>query len=915
MEDYSKGKRKMEDALEKFELLKQNIENFNARKILEIASNLKEYICKDPAIIGVCNAEVEQANYRKDLLEKVSTLQMNIIREETQYDSKKFVIDNLIISDFDKAKTDLADMADEEIKLNMFKEEKEPYLYSNITECQQHVETLHRVADNCKNGKYIVLLMGDFQSGKSTTLNALCDGRRISAIGDGLATSAVPISVTYAEKESLSIKWRTKKQFEIIFSHIKKYLTNFDWTKFDLDNTGNRQNLMEEIKSIRQSDNCPNIGEGDAKFLMLCDMVLYYYDSPELKNKKNALQFISDISEVTRFPEGGETKWKESGMSALTIDDAIFIFIDFAECYIPSETLRNLNCTIIDSPGLFSSSYDTTVTEMAMVKAHAIMYLLPYYKGIGQNVCNSLYTIKEKYQDVHRKLFIANNLRYTERNSFFDSNCEQIASMFGDDKLIIPYDAKLSLLTQIKRNYAEGKLAIKDCQHLLQVQGKGFRAKKISFNDFNQAWQYYTKIYENVECLGDITTFGTQEILKRCGFDELIMSLKEFIAKNEAYSVILSNGISVMQNEMERIIGDLNRLYVEPYNKSLDDMEELWKKRIENAEEFQKKIKDEANTHIFSTLEGLSLYERMAKEEYSKLFNSDFYEDMINNICGILYDNKKELVCTKSLINDTEKFKKRFEKLATPWITEKIVDLIKTKISYLNEIIKSEQDTTVSDKFTPYMKNLEIQLQEEWNELYKRDENFKMQDYFYVTKNLKNIINEKNNNSSTSAVKIKYDGINSKLIEGLVLEITITVTSISAMIASYISFIICDPTFTALFFSLLLGAGGLLVIGVAPDWARNKFIQVLSKKLKPQIDSDAVADCLKDMVNKQMKMILTKYIENLEVNIQKMRNDRDIALKQDPNKENLCFKAVENIAAIKKQLNKYEEYKQEHIQY
>lgn len=912
MNDDNKGKEKLKDAREKFELLKSNLDNYDVRNLLEDASVLREHIRMDTEITDVCKTEIEQANLRKNLLEDISKLQMDIITKNTRYVDSNVMLLDAVIADFEKAKTALAEMTDKEIEQEMFKEAEEPKLYSGITECQTHISTLNQVAANCKNGKYIVLIMGDFQSGKSTTLDTICDGRHISAIGDGTATSAVLVSVTYAKKESITIRWRNKNQFQTVFSHIKQYLPDFDWKDFDLDNVHYRQKLADAIESLRQSKNCPNVGDGDAKFLMLCDLVLRYYHSLELQAKKSALQSISDISEVTRFPKDGESKWKKSGISTLTIDEAVFIFIDLVECHIPSETLKYLNCTIIDSPGLFNSSYDTMVTETAMVKAHAIMYVLPYHKGMGQDVSKSLYTIKNNYADVHRKLFIVNNLRSTDDNLFFDSNCKQIRCMFGTNKSIKRYDANLSYLAQVKRHYTSGTLTNKDYQHLMRVTKKSFSGiKEIIFCNFEETWNYHIRKYEDV--VENVAAAQPEEILKESGFKDMITALKDFITRNEAYSVILSNGINPMVREMEAIRSSLCRLYVEPYLKSHEEMVALWQSRIEKAERFQTTMTEMVKTKLFSGDPGRSLCDRIAADEYLKLFTSDFYQEMINDVCGVLYDNKGKLLCTKTLITDKAKFKKRFTELATPWIEEKIVDLVKHKIIYWCQMMESEQDITVTNIFAPEMKNMEVQLQADWNKLYDRDETFKMQDYLYVPKSLNGVKLGEDGISSTSTVGIKPAGMNPTLLGGLVVEISIAVAGIATLIASYITAVFLDPSGTTFLAALGLGIGTTVVMVVAPNWIRNKFVNGLSKKVGSQIKSDSVTDSFKKMVNGQMKKILTTYDSVLRVNIQKMRNDRDIALNLNPNQEELCYRAVEVIIAVDGQLDKYEEYKKQHV--
>ena len=916
MDESNKGEEKLMEARDRFDLLKKNVDNYDVYDLLNDATVLREHIRADIDIINICDTDVEQANHRKELLEDISRWQLDLVKGKTRYGGACVYRSDAKIIDFDKAKSTLAEMAEEEIALDMFKETGEPGLYDGIPECQTHVSTLRRVTDDCKNGRYIVLLMGDFQSGKSTTLDAICDGRCVSAIGNGTATSAVPVAVTYAEKESLTIRWRDKKGFLPIFARIKQYLPYFDWAGFDLDNVRCRRGLAGAIENLRRSKDCPNVGEGDAKFLMLCDFALRYYDSSDLRARKASLRSISDISEVTRFPKDGESKWSKSGVSVFSIDEVVFVFIDLVECCVPSETLRWLNCVIVDSPGLFNSSYDTMVTEAAMAMAHAIMYVLPYYKGMGQDVCKSLYTIKDNYADVHRKLFIVNNLPLAGDFDFFESNREQIRGMFGVGKTVLPYDASLSYLAQIKRYYREGRLTDKDYRHLMRATKKTFGGtKEIVFRNFEEGWDFYVRKYEDV--VEDVATARPEEILRESGFEAMLTALKDFIDQNEAYSVILSNGIHLMKQGLEAIRNKLYRLYVEPYATSHDEMVALWRSRIERAEEFQVKVTERAKARLFGGAEGDSLLDRMAEEEYLKLFTADFYRMLINEICGVLYDNKGELLKSRTLITDRAKWKERFTSLATPWIQEKIVDFVKNKILYWYQMMDREQDTTVANMFVPEVENLETRLRMDWDELYAGDATFEMRHYLdFPRKLIRGKEEEAGGGSSTSSyVGIQSDGMNPALLGGLIVEISVAVAGIATLLASYITAVFLDPSGWTLLAALGVSLGTVVIMVAAPEWARDKFVNGLSQKVEPQIKSDKVVNLFKKLVREQIRIILTAYIDNLRVDMPRMRNDRDVALSPSPDQEELCFRAVEAIIAMDKRLAKYEEYKRKYIRY
>lgn len=917
---------RIDKAKEQLSLLKQNSNLFSIKEKLGMASVIRDNLSSDESVIAECNGNPHTSEERKQLLDEIQNFQLSLIKENI-HKIEDVPFERFRVLDFEKAKIELSQIADNELKSNLFSESEVPPLYENIVDCKAHIDTLNRVSTNCKYGKYKVLIMGDFESGKSTTLDAFCDGRHISAIGKGSATSAVLVSATYAEKESIIIHWRQKEQFYPIFDRIKPFLPEILWDSFDLDSQSSRLEVYNAIEDLRNGANCPNIANGDAKFLMICSFILFYYGKNELQEKKNLLSSVSDVSNITRFPEKGEGTWEKSGIDKFTMDDVIFVFVDYVECFIPSETLRELNCTIIDSPGLFNSAYDTMVTEKAMKEAHAIMYILPYNKGIGMDVCQSLYTIKNNYADIHRKLFIANNLILTNDhdfyesnnliltndNDFYESNCEQIESMFGSEKMVYQYDGKLAYLAQLRKLFMSGTAEEKDYSHLMTVVTKTikkFVSKK--FDHFDDAWLYHTKKYQ-------LPDMPVDEILESCGFCDLIRELKQFIAQNESHAVVISNGLSPMRNELVSVGNSMFRSYIEPYISSLDSLIDLWKIRIDKAIKFQEYVRTLAKEKLFgSNGHNQSLLDRISEEEYSKLFTDDFYNTLSEKVSGVLYDNKGKLLATKTLLKtDKSKFQQRFMELSSPWIRDEIEKLISSKIEHLIDYMESGQDKTVENMFTPIVDVLENELKQHWANSFNDDKGVSMSDYLAIPKNLSFSKRDGIGQTGYESDRLFGNDVCVTLLGGMIAQISATVAGISTMIAAYISAILCDPTGVSetvvLAISALVGIGGLVVTSIAPDAIRNQFIKILSHEIKPKIRDNADHG-FRNVVKTHFENTFNKYIGNLSVNINKLKNERDIAITPNPCKESLCFRSLESIINIQKQIQIYDQYKSNNLE-
>lgn len=579
----------------------------------------------------------------------------------------------------------------------------------------------------------------------------------------------------------------------------------------------------------------------------------------------------------------------------------------------PSETLKKLNCTVIDSPGLFNSAYDTMVTRSAMVAAHAIIYVLPHHKGIGQDVCGSLYAIKDLYPDVHKKLFIVNNMDTLKDSGFIESNREFIKAEFGSEKEVYVYDAKVAYLCQLKYGYDKGLASNADITHLMHARRKtpiGIPIE-LNFKTFDEAWDFHINSYKTAYgCSSEAPHVDTY--LKYSGFTSMVDALKVFIEKNEAYAVILSNALIPMRNELMSINRELSKRFIEPYTKSHDDIVTLWKARINNAEKFQKIANSVTRAQLFSSPDSRSLYNRISQEEYKKIFSADFYEEMAREIAYVLYDNKGQLLVTKTLFKqDKELFKQRFGDIVFPLISEKLTTMITNRMKYALEMMESGQDNIIENLFVPVTSNIRMILEKEWNQLYKDDGSFKMYDYINIPKNLKNCVVARD--STAPGTDIMSSGtIGLTLLSGLVLQISAVVAGVAAMITGYIGAIMCDPTgisqTTAIILFALLGIGGMFIGTFAPDWLRDKFANTLKDMVLPKLKEQGPTG-FRDIICSQMDAILNRYADGISVNIQKMKNERDIALAPNPNQEQDCFRAVELINKISGQVSVYDGYK------
>ena len=270
------------------------------------------------------------------------------------------------------------------------------------------------------------------------------------------------------------------------------------------------------------------------------------------------------------------------------------------------------------------------------------------------------------------------------------------------------------------------------------------------------------------------------------------------------------------------------------------------------------------------------------------------------------------MIFSKTLLENKSLFEKKFSEKAYPLIKDKIVEYVNRKLRFLVEMIDNGQDKTMINMFTPVANNLELVMQEEWKSLFGNNKDFIMQNYIVFPKGLgKSQMNDAHN-TSYNTDNLAGFGVDMTLIGGLVAQISVIVASIATMIAGYISLIIYDVTGTSFLISVFLGTAGAVVATFAPEWVRNKFVKMLSGKIRPKLDSVAITG-FNELVKHQMNDIFEKYINSLKVNVRKMENERDLALNPTGNQEKLCFRAVDAIIHINHQIDAYDNYKRNNI--
>lgn len=907
------AKEKLAEAKKQVALLKKDLEFYKIKEQLSHASSIKKHIVEDVSISKACEQDSSLAEDRGQLFDELKTIQDNILAKvlREKEDENEGSYENTYIHDFTEAKKELAKLVDEELHQQAFADE----LIGTTEEFHKHCKSLQSVSKKCSDDNYTLLLMGEYQTGKTTTLDTICDGRHIGEIGSGIVTSAVPLYISYAEHDKVEIIWKTPDELKKLFVHVGGHIDDFEYKTFNIDDDYQRKTLLFALDNYRTTKDCPKVGD-DARYLSLCSIVLKYYRTPALESQKSQSLHFSDISRITKFPSSMETRWHSEGATQFTIEESVFVFISKVECRCPSHTLKEIRSTIIDCPGLFANEYDTEVTMNALTDADAILYMLPYYAEAGKNIRTSLETLKKKYPDVLRKLILVNNTSSAAANSnFADKNVETAKGILGDDITIVKFDALLSYLGVIRKSYTKGSLTNYDIQHFVEdtkrkvEEAPKYRLRReIKIDSFSDAWKYRCRPFDIDE---DVSV---DVIIEEGGFYGLVNNILSFVEKNRAYSLIYAKGVLQLKKELNGMRNSMISSYVEPYTSSREERTKQWHVRACKLKEFEEKKDVVVKRVLFSSTSQPSLVERLTNGIYNKLFSEGVYNDMINRICSTLYENKGTLFKKSMQVNKSKAEKEAdLKKIITPLIEEDIIAVIKDRTDYWNSLLSTNQDETYNSIFTPAVSQIESELKLEWKQIYAEDIIFKdrMNDFITISPSTESFFtNAKKESADLSSVG------RSNLLKALLADISLTITGIASLIASYICFLFLSAAASGVAVANPIGltvaliaflSGGVIVIFKGSDAIKKKFIEKMAVEIRKKLQEENFFDKIRNIVSAENNRLLTSYSSSIQPNKEKFENEKDLATQTSETEiEKNCFTAAEIIEIINNQMVVYD---------
>lgn len=337
---------------------------------------------------------------------------------------------------------------------------------------QTHRAAMDSLRRRLRAGGFRVVLLGNFQGGKSTTFNLLCGGQEISPRGQNIKTSATLVEASFGEASEIGaeIEWKNDVELAAMANAVfpdepARTLTEW-WTV--RDNRGALESMRKNLPPERRDN-------ANAALAMLA-----YAASREIAEIRATKRVsLDELSPYITFPQDWDTRWNQAkpGEVPFTPQECAFLFVRKVRCKVPSELLRDTGISIVDCPGLDSNAYETSIAEEAIRDADVIWYLMGGAKDIEN-------------QEVERIKALCATCGKTRRDFIFTVNLQSSLSVVSETILpscmakfhnlgvfdpplreeeVLPYHALLALQCKSLALLREGHLPEATQKHILRL--------------------------------------------------------------------------------------------------------------------------------------------------------------------------------------------------------------------------------------------------------------------------------------------------------------------------------------------------------------------------------------------------------------------------------------------------------------
>ncbi len=562
---------------------------------------------------------------------------------------------------------------------------------------EKYMTELGQITRKCQENSFEIALVGEFQGGKSTTFNALCDGRDISPRGlngGGIKTSAAVISaqnISDDEKKEMpdgkildewaEITFKTDTAIVLSIATIlrpvilnnEKLFAEFSKTIKEINDPEElkcRINIdegLQELLDLKKKEHREILNEAtsilwekwndiqkriffspeDLDQLRIATLQLRFYGTEEYKHllTQNLLP-IDQFQKFIAFPDDWSTRWLEGANSKFSIEEVAFVFIHSVLVRLHSQNLKRLGCQITDCPGLFANSFDTQIAERTMHNADAIWYLIDGSKQIGQ-----------KDLEIIRKISSMGMLGKIEATCNLKGNHKQITTQIlpvtksilcaqGLNLEVFPYNARMAFLSM------QGNLLLNKSELFSDLDYRNMKkdAEVESGNpDPKELWANMVLDLGALTRVMGITAVKTLDdstvnlVREKSNFDKILTSLEDEIIPKKAQSILVDNGSERVAKALIEYEGSL---------KAVEDAAkakvEEWKAMVDEARKqladfIKKSEKIIENSEIGTATKREQLADKIANDILDYTLDDTFVKELSRDVSRALVNIEERL--------------------------------------------------------------------------------------------------------------------------------------------------------------------------------------------------------------------------------------------------------------------------------
>lgn len=498
---------------------------------------------------------------------------------------------------------------------------------------------------NCEGSLFSIALGAAFQSGKSTTINAMADGREICPRGNGgggIRTSSCAVRVSCALDGSPAAEL-SFMDAEALDAELR-YALDADGEAISLKNPENVEDAWKTAAHTAAAlwRDPMDYDEKERDKIKQALLLLSFHDDPRVEAYRRQQSFTErEVRSFLSFTADVLSRWnavfaeadklrapmelKQVVRSQFTVEQAMYVFINIVNYATPSEYLRSLGVQVIDTPGLNMSDNDTKVALSAMQESCAIFYFFSGERQLDEADKAALKLIRTS--GLAEKVFFGINFRRPLIKS------EAIEQAIQADLQLLGYDLEhqrsfLHYNAFLAQRAKQGSMLLKGTldeagKQALMAEAK---AEGIDAETVEEAWLETTDaVMRAVRAEGyrDFYDMGLTEesvalVLAASRWEETMQAINDYVLRNRGSSLLvdrLSKPVRLALQEVENTLrGD---------EEAAEADEEEMKKRYEDA----------ISRYDAFSKEGRALISKYIDEGWDRMLARNYYEEVYETCC------------------------------------------------------------------------------------------------------------------------------------------------------------------------------------------------------------------------------------------------------------------------------------------